>query len=318
MKKTPLLFFLLLSGCVFQVEKQKGTLQELQKGEAPDVPTVITLKLKKYRPESGRQFKEIFVSNFASMVHRGKAEDSYSRDSLSDEVKNKATGEYNMNAGSPNSANSYFSDLMLFLSGIKYTQQSYLHCANSLNASRSNDIIQYMDDRVTPAQLTYLGLRDCEKSYMGLRPDTFDYDKDTIPDYLELRCRLNPRNPNDAALSPTGDGVSQLEKCKRHIPVDESANSDSNKLWGYKYEIRNEKDGTKTITISNVPVLKDNKQNLIAFYIIEGDNLTARTYLYTAYSLLTPKVGQSGDYEFDYWVVPGDTNTYFNQVVSFP
>lgn len=316
MKKSPLLILALLSGCILKPVEQKGTLQELQKGELPDVPTVITLKMKKYRPESGRQLKEVFVSNFSTNVRRGKAEESYARDGLSDEFKARAV-EYNMNSSSPNSANPMFSDLMLFLSGIKHNQQSFLNCPNSLNASRTNDVIKYMDDRVNPPQLTLIGLRDCEKAYIGLRQDSFDFDKDTIPDYLELRCGLNPRNPNDAALSPTGDGVTQLEKCKRHIPLDESANSESNKLYAYQYNIRIEKDQTRTITISNVPVLKENKQNLIAFYIIEMDNTTAKTYLYTAHSLLTPNPDRSGEYEFNYWVTPGDTNTYFNQVVSF-
>lgn len=312
-----LLASLALTGCVFQKDL-KPTLVDLEKGELPQAPRLITLQINKYRPESGRQFKEVFVSNFSLNVRRGQYEISSSRDGLSDELKAKATADYGIAAGSAHSANALFSDLMLFLSGIKFAQQSFLFCPNSLATSRMEDMIRYMDDRVNPAQLAELGLRDCEKSYLGLKLDSFDTDQDTIPDYLELRCGLNPRNAGDAALSPTGDGVSHLEKCKRHIPIDESADSVSNKMYAYKYELRNESDGSKTIKVSNVPVLKDDAQNLVAFYLVERDLVTSKTYLYTAYSLITPKSGNKGEYEFDYWVKPGDSATYHNQQVSFP
>lgn len=317
MKKLPLLLLALLSGCVFQKDL-KRTLVDLEKGEMAEKPVLITIKMSRYRPESGHQLKNIFVSNFSVNVKRGKQEESSSRDGLTDEVKAKANAEYGISAGSPHSANPLFSDLMLFLSGIRYPQQSFLYCPAALANSQSEDMIKYMDDRTNPAQLASLGLRDCEKSYLGLKPDQFDYDHDSIPDYLELRCGLNPRNPNDAALSPTGDGVSHLEKCKRHIPLDESADSDANKMYAYQYDIKNQTDGSKIIKISNVPVLKNNGQNLIAFYVIESDVATSKTYLYTAYSLVTPKAGYTGEYEFDYWVVPGDANSRFNQQVVFP
>jgi hypothetical protein len=317
MKNTSLLLLALLSGCVFQKD-MKRTLVDLEKGDMAEKPVLITIKMSKYRPEPGHQFKDIYVSNFSVNVRRGKQEESSSRDGMSDDLKAKASADYGLAAGSPHSANPLFSDLMLFLSGIKFPQQSFLYCPNALVNSQSDDMIRYMDDRMNPPQLTALGLRDCEKSYLGLKPDLFDYDRDSIPDYLELRCGLNPRNPNDAGLSPTGDGVTHLEKCKRHIPLDESADSEANKMYAYQYDLKNQTDGTKIIKISNIPVLKNNGQNLIAFYIIEGDQATSRTYLYTAYSLITPKPDYTGEYEFDYWVKANDPNSHFNQQVTFP
>lgn len=306
---------LLASGCIQQTER---TLEELDQGEQPEIPKVISLRMSKYRPQPGRQFKEIFVSNFSAGVARGLPFESEGRDGLSNELKSKVAPLYGFALDGPHTANPLFSDLMIYLSGIRYAQQTFLHCSSSLVESASKDIIKYMDNRVQPPRLTYLGLRDCEKSYLGLRPDQFDFDKDLIPDYLELRCGLNPRNGSDAALSLTGDGLNNLEKCKRHIPIDESGNSQSNKLYGYRYKIEVDVNSNdRVIRVDNIPVLKNDRQNLIAIYIVEIDPATTRTYLMTAWSLITPKAIGLNAYEFDYWATQ-NVATHQNQEVQFP
>ncbi|MBS1960072.1 MAG: hypothetical protein JST80_11400 [Bdellovibrionales bacterium] len=303
----------LLTGCLAQTQK---TLVDLEKGEKPIAPPVITLKMSKYTPTTGRTFKDIFVVNFSSKCTRGKCEESYSRDGMTDTLKANTAAQYGFANTGPYTVNNNFSDLMLYLSGIVYSQQNLLYCALSQTESTSNDIIKYMDDRNATPVVQYLGLRDCERSYLGLNPNLFDFDKDGIPDYLELRCGLNPKNPNDAALSLTGESISSLEKCKRHIAIDEAANSPANQLFAYQYKLEIEKDGTRTFTVSNIPVLENNKQNLIAIYMVEIDPNTSKTYLSTAWSLITPTPTRERVYRFNYWVMSSATT--FNQEISFP
>lgn len=59
------------------------------------------------------------------------------------------------------------------------------------------------------------GLRNCEERLVGLDVDHPDSDRDTIPDGLELRFRLNPAM-NDAELDYDFDGISNLEEVIRN------------------------------------------------------------------------------------------------------
>ncbi|MBC7397396.1 MAG: hypothetical protein H7333_08130 [Bdellovibrionales bacterium] len=296
------------------LEKPQPTLQALEEVPMALAPQLVTVKIKAYRPQSGRIFKHLFVSNFSVKASKGLLTESSARDSLGDTLKKANTEIYGITPSSAYSSNMYFSDLMLFLSGIKLNQQAFLYCPSSRTLSSSNDGLIYGDNRIIPTASTYLGLRDCEKSYLGLDPNKFDFDNDGIPDYLELRCGLNPRNPNDAKLSIAGDGINNLEKCKRNIPIDENANSQPNKLFAYQYVEKRQDNGSTDFTVSNIPILNTGKNNFMAFYLVEIDTTSLQTYLYTAYTVL-PAASQNKTFEFNFWGT--DPSHYFNQEIVF-
>lgn len=299
-------FASLLSGCLAQ-KKNGPTLLELNQGEAITAPPTITLKMNQYRPAAGRSFKEIFVSNFSMRCRMGTCEESTSGDGLTDSEKIRAT-EYNFSTGSTHTkGEEHISDLLLFLLGVTAPYQDNIHCSDK--NSTAGDIITY-------GGFTF-GLRNCERRYLGLNTALFDFDNDGIPDYLELRCGLNPKNKMDAAISTSGDRLSNLEKCKRNIAVDESADSNANQLFAYQYQTRLESDGSKSITTGNIPV-RNNRQNLIAFYLIEVEARTGKAFLFTAYALITPS-SRAPVYQFNWWGGPGSqTNAHTNQRIEFP
>lgn len=299
-----------LSGCL----QPEPTLQKLEVIPMAAPPQTITLKIKAYRPQSGRIFKHLFVSNFSVKAQKGALSESSARDGLPDAVKAANAAVYGTTTSSAYSSNLYFSDLMLYLSGIKVSQQSFLYCPSSRMLSSTSDGLISTDNRVSPPVPSFLGLRDCEKSYLGLDPLKFDFDGDGIPDYLELRCGLNPKNPNDAKLSIAGDGISNLEKCKRNIPIDEDANSQPNQLFAYHYLEKKQDNGSTDFTISNIPILNGGKDNFIAYYLVEQDSASLQTYLYTAYSVLNAG-SQNHIFEFNFWGT--DPSRYTNQEIIF-
>jgi hypothetical protein len=310
--KTSKSLFTLASSFVFAVgcTAAQKTLTPLQAAQTAPPPQTVSVQLSGYTPPTGRTFSNIFVNNFSVKAMQGLLFYSTSRDGMPDSLKQAHASDYNFSITGGESAIPFFPDLMLYLAGITTASQSLLYCPQgggsipTQTLSSSNDIFSYTDTRTSPPTTQFLGLRDCDKLYIGLSNiSTFDNDSDGIPDYLELRNGLNPKNPNDASLSITGDGVSNIEKIKRGIPVDENADSQPNQLFASVYKIDIQADNSRTFTVSNIPVLNAGQDNFIAIHLTELDNTTQKSYLYTAFYILQAgAVGQT--FKFLFWGSP--------------
>ncbi len=301
--------------------KQGKTLTALQQQQIASQPQTVAITIQGYTPPSGRVFQNVFVNNFSVKASQGQLTYMTARDGLVDSIKQSLALTYSFSTTGPNSALPYFSDLMLYLSGITSTSQNLLYCSNGSGGgvdqtkSSSNDAFSYIDSRLTGSPTEFLGLRDCEKLYIGLNPNLFDYDGDGIPDYLELRCGLNPKNPGDSNLSIAGDGVTNLQKCQEGIPIDENANSQPNKLFASQYKITVQADGSRTFAVSNIPVMNGGQDNFLAYYITELDPTTQTSYLYTAYSIL--KAGAAGQsFKIQFWGNDGTPTDNYNRGIS--
>jgi len=304
------MFLLLLSAC-----QPKQELTSLDLSSMADVPETVTIVIKNYKPQTGNSYQHLFVSNFSVDVHHGMLEWSSARDGLSDQLKYDTFNIYGFYSDSSESAVPGFADFVLYKAGINLTNYPQLACSPTKMASTSNDMIIYNDDRQAGSPQQVLGLRDCEKSYLGLNPNGFDENNNGIPDYLELRCGMNPLNPNEAFVSASGDGVSNIEKCKMHLPLDADVRSQPGQLLGYRYAQSTNTDNSKDFKVSNIPIMKGGKDNMIVFYFTEVDNSTGATSLYTAYAIL--KDGYNGrTLQFDYWATT--PANFYNQQVIVP
>lgn len=306
-----MMMLMLLSAC----QQKKAELTNLDLSSMADVPETVTIIIKNYKPQSGNSYQNLFVSNYSVTAHHGQLEWSSARDGLSDDLKSETFNLFGFTSDNSESAVIGFADFVLYKAGINLTNYSQLSCSASKMASTSNDMIIYNDDRNGGAQRV-LGLRDCEKSYISLNPNMFDNNNNSIPDYLELRCGMNPVDPYEAYVSAFGDSVNNLEKCKMHIPLDEDADSQPAQLLGYRYtQSANAADGSKSFTVSNIPILKHGDQNFIAIYFTEVNDTTGETSLYTAYAIL--KDGYNGHtLEIDYWAT--SPANFFNQQIVVP
>lgn len=301
---------LIITGC-----GKPEALKPLDANSLAVPPQVMSVRIKGYRPQAGKTFQNLFVSNFSVKAAKGKLELSSSRDGMPDSLKQSLIPQYGFKIDNPESTTFGFADLLLFNSGITIPQQNLLYCSPNLSFSSSNDDFTYQDKRFVGSPQTFLGLRDCEKLYMGLDPKSFNSAGDGIPDYLKLRCGLNPLDKNDAYLSAAGDGVSNLDKCKKNIPIDESATSEANQLFAYQYLTEVQPDGSVTFTISNIPILNGGQDNFLAFYMTETDLGNKAPALYTAFAIL--KNGYANKtLQFDYWAK--DPTTFFKQEVQVP
>jgi hypothetical protein len=273
-------------------------LSRLEKSRVAPPPEIVNLEISNYQPATGRSFRELFAHNFSVKVNEGDLEYSAARDGLSDAEKLELGAAYGFSVGYVDSDGNLFSDLVMYLAGVQRAQQTALFCATNLRASTTTDGFFYTDTRIGgPA---FLGLRDCEKAYLALDPKKFDNDSDGIPDYLELRCGLNPKNPNDVYLIPTGDGVTNLEKCKRQIPLNEDARSQPNQVFAHRYRTEVDAAGRHKFFVENIPVLQSGRDNFLALFLTEYDAGTGATELYSAFLRITP--GASGrTLKFDFW-----------------
>lgn len=275
----------------------------------------MTVVIKGYKPQAGAAHQHLFVSNFSTKVVKGRLLPSTARDGMPDELKKTLAPAFGFTTDSPESVVPGFADSLLFNMGITLPQQALVRCAGNQMLSSSNDSMIFNDNRVSGSPITFLGLRDCEKVYMGLNPNKFDNAGNGIPDYLKLRCGLNPTHENDAYVSTAGDGVANIDKCKRNIPIDENVNSQPNQLFGYRYSTQQNADGTTDFTISNIPILDSGADNFLAFYVTETGLSSKAPALYTAFAVL--KAGYTGKtLKIDYWAT--DSTKFFNQEIQVP
>lgn len=304
------MLLLTLCSCV-----QKKELERVTLSSTAFAPETVSIKIKNYRAQGGNVFQNIFVSNFSVKASRGQLQWSTARDTLSDSLKQETVYTYGFSSDSPESVVTGFADLFLYSAGINISQYNLLYCAANQMGSTTNDMIEYQDARYPGSPLTTLGLRNCEKSYMGLNPSKFDHNNNGIPDYLEMRCGMNPLNPTQAFTSTAGDGVANIDKCKMNIPIDESVDTESNKLFAYKYEQNINADGSVDFSVANIPVLFSGEENMLVFYITETNLTTRETSLYTAYAILK-KGYVNKTLQFDYWAT--SPSSFFNQEVVVP
>lgn len=302
-----LFWWLCLSGC------NDSNLQSLGQAQFAQPPQTMSIAIMNYAPQPGNAFKDLFVSNFSVKAAQGQLLLSTSRDGLPDTLKQQLNPVFGFVPGpGAYSVNPGFSDLLLDLLGVTATQESQLVCSTNLQQSSSNDAFIFPDIRVPGSPMAFIGLRDCEKDYLGLNPQKFDNNGNGIPDYLKIRCSLNPRDAHDYAIDGAADGVSNYDKCKEHIPIDESSTSQPNTLFAYHYKYDVFPNGTRNLYVSNIPILNGGQDNFIAFYLTEMNLSTKAVSLYTAFTILGG--GSNGlNLKFNYWAT--SPANFFNQEV---
>ncbi len=279
----------MVGGCGGQTT---DALQPLDQNSFAAPPQTMIIKIQNYQPQPGKTFQNLFVANSSVVVKKGQLRLSQSRDGMADILKQSLVPTYGFAIDSAESAVKGFGDQLLFKLGITISQQNLLYCSGLQMVSSSNDAFIYNDDRAAGSPPQFLGLRDCEKNHIGLNVKSFDFDNDGIPDYLEMMCGLNPMNKSDAFLSTAADGVANIDKCKRHIPIDEDANSQPNHLFAYQYSTILNMDGSSEFTVKNISILDEGKENFISIYITETDASGGAPVLATAFAIL--KAGYAG------------------------
>jgi hypothetical protein len=297
------------------VKQSNDELQPLNQSSIAAPPETMTIVIHGYRPQAGMALQNLFVSNLSVKVSQGQLQLSSARDGMWDALKQSLNPTYGFLIGSPESVVNGYSDLVLYDLGATTAQQPLFHCANNQTLSSSNDALIYNDDRLAGSPMTFLGLRDCEKQQLGLNPLMFDFVGNGIPDPIKLQCGLNPLDKSEAYISTSGDGVANIDKCKQHIPINESASTQANQLFAYHYTTQDNADGSIDFTISNIAILNGGDENFISFYVTETGLNGTSTAVYTAFAVM--KSGYAGKtLNMDYWAT--SQPTFYNQQIAVP
>ncbi len=298
----PMFLVLLLSGVIASCSSPATPpLAPLPSGTPLPAPSPsVSLTITHYTPQAGKTWVDYFVSNFSVLLENQQLVYSSARDGLSDTFKTQQNAFYGFLPNSPYSnPGAFFSDLILFQLGITTQLQSALWCPSGFQNS-AHDALIYADDRnPNPQPSVFLGLNDCEKSTLQLNPTLVSFSQDGLPDYLKVRCGLNPLSSSQSQLSPAGDGLSNYEKCKRHLPLRENGLSPVSQAYAYDYSKVINPDASYDLQVNNIAILNQGVDNFLAIYIIESDaqkNLS----LASAY-LLVNQVTTSTALSFPYW-----------------
>lgn len=248
-------------------------------------PATFTLRLYNYCPTT-KNFKDIFVSNFSVETFLGQAASDFDADGIPDYVERAHYTDYVLTANHMDSNGDGFSDLVTYIAGVTDEQQGGLYCLDiPTERGRYYGDLLSMPNLDTPddnSKNLNFGLNKCEKKLiLNKDPDkdpsvqfVFDTDGDGIPDYLELRCGLNPLDKDDAAKDMDGDGITNYELCKKHVPASESLSATFNDKLAYIYTDKIQTQSGSVcheFEISNIAITNTSTPNIIAIYFIELD-----------------------------------------------
>lgn len=260
------------------------SLVRLEEMRPPGPVDSVTIEIKRYCPAVGRSFKNLFIKNTMVKVQQGRLKFDSDGDGLTDEMEDANNLGFNVNKTKYDTNNDMFSDFLMILQGINTTQQLHLACTDQSDSD--GDGIVWLD----PATSTnkFIGLRNCEETRLThTDPMKFDSDGDGIPDYFELRCGLNPLDPTDSQIDTDGDGVLNINECRKNTPIDENNNSNNIKTFEYNYSMQADlqNSGCFNFTVSNIPILNGGNGNLLMFNFIENDSSTT-PHLWTNFMVL--------------------------------
>ncbi len=180
-------------------------LEELSK-EKRNFRKAITLVIQNYCLEASKQRENIFLINMNYEIGEGGAIlTDFDTDGIPD--KNDTTAAVYIDYDTSDTNGDGYSDLIIFLSGLTREQQDHLFPC---------------EDKLQDTDLD--GLTDCEERITRTDALDFDSDDDGVPDYLEVRNRMEPRTSgdHDAKLDLDMDGITNIEEIKLNTPTMES------------------------------------------------------------------------------------------------
>ncbi len=240
------IFFFLFVSC------DKSSLILLEKIESIPPQKIVTIKINNYCPEKNSKYVDLFVSHFSMKIEKNNLLRDFDRDGLPngrdmDNVLNLRYDSFDTNGDG-------YGDLVIFLTGITYFDQRNLKRCFNINQDTDDD-----------------GLNDCEEDFLITDSKNFDSDGDGIPDYLELRNRLQPLNSNDANLDSDMDNLTNIIEVQLNTPLFEKNTPEISKL-ALKYEkVPSKTQSCSDIVISNIPIVSVSNGNLVQFGFVEEE-----------------------------------------------
>jgi hypothetical protein len=230
---------------------------EVQLEPQPIPAKSISLKVESYCPSPGFSFSEIYSVNLSTFLDHDNVIPDSDRDGLSDKYeKNVIHREaYNISEVSDDTNGNGYSDLVMATLGFDEDTQNTLTFCNIPYQDSDRDLLD-----------------DCAEELIGTEVNNPDSDKDGIPDGLEFRHGLNPRDGEDAKTDLDQDNLNALLEVKINTPI-RNTNSQKASMQSTKYIVNHYIDGKDrdcySIDINNISVADVYNGNYIKLLVLE-------------------------------------------------
>ena len=231
----------------------------------PEPPKTVSVKLNNYCPQGALVFQEIFAYNASSIMKTDRFIPDFDRDGLSDEVELDVAlrDAFKINVASKDTNGDFYSDLINISLGYDKDNQFRLSICD----------VGYNDTDLD-------GLTDCEEMVLGIDRLDPDSDQDGIPDGLEVRNGLNPKDPVDSRSDLDRDDLTNLEEIKANTPLKNTNDIYLDRL-ALKYSVETYLDDSSqpcyNITVDSIPIMEVTNGNYIRVYLMESRIETSGT-----------------------------------------
>ncbi len=257
---------LAFTGCVSE------GLSPLEAATVADRPKQIVLRVLDYCPAAGHSYSDFWTSNQSVRLERGHYYLDYDRDGLPN--ARDASADLGITPFFSDSNGDGYSDLLMSWGGFTAEAQKSLKLCAQIGQDTDGD-----------------GLTDCEEdNILHTDPKSFDTDGDGIPDEVEIRSGLNPKDPNDA--------LGNIERIKLGLPMQQTLTDDDLAL-GYVYETFARADGCFDFKVSKIPIVDVSNGNLIRLWFFETDASQHR-WLETQTIVVPRTVADGAEVTFEY------------------
>lgn len=223
----------------------------------PQPAKSIDLKVESYCPSPGYSFSEVYAVNLSTYLDNDNIISDTDRDGLSDQYEKDSLNRntYNISESNDDTSGNGYSDLVMVSLGYSNNSQQSLDYCNSPYQDSDRDLLD-----------------DCTEALIGTEINSPDSDKDGLPDGLEFRYGLNPRDSEDSKTDLDQDGLNSLLEVKMNTPI-RNTNSAKASLQSTKYNVSQytNQNGQNcySIDINNITIADVNNGNQVKILFLE-------------------------------------------------
>lgn len=226
-------------------------------------PRYINVRIENYCTQTGYDPTALFVLNHSLWFGGdGSFGIDFDRDGLSDEFESTADNaeQFNIDPTNEDTLQDGYGDLLVASLGMVLDDQRELSKCESVYQDSDRD-----------------GLDDCEETLVGTGEYEPDFDKDGIPDGIEVRYGLNPLDIEDARLDSDQDGLTNADEIRQNTPLYRHNGDDFvDRQISYEVVDRIRVDGSECqqIDVTNIPI-----------WDVENGNFVRLSFLETGFSV---------------------------------
>lgn len=213
----------------------------------------FSIKVTDYCPSQGSIFVDMYAYNASAKIEGDDLNKDNDRDGLTDQFESRIDIQTSFNLSSTNSDSrgQGYGDQLIYSLGYSLENQTNLATCADDTLDTDNDV-----------------LSDCQENAIGTDPLNPDTDGDGIPDGIEFRFGLNPKDINDAMLDTDGDGIRNIDEVRQGSSMYDENTKYVNDL-ALQYAVTTKDTGCMELKVSNIPIVNVDNGNQLKLFVVE-------------------------------------------------